>query len=223
MNFMSRARRFLDRCMSRRCRRRWPKRRPTRRLSMVGRGLRRAFVKHGDDFAGVIFDVICIAASIALIPTGIDIFAIAGLAGGAVLLGCDGAAYAMEVAGQDESAKSIKENTEWVRLAATIATLPDFGWNGIKAVRELRALRELRSMATTPRGRLNGWETVQAMRPAPLGTNRSPHVPTCERKFGLNRFALRCASISHRQERRPRLWACCCVWRCRVTSLRCIE
>ena len=58
----------------------------------------------------------------------------------------DGAAYALELDGSDEKAEAFKKTTERFRLIATIMTLPDVAYGGVKLVKELVEIRELRAM-----------------------------------------------------------------------------
>ena len=112
----------------------------------MAQGLSRMFTSHVDDGAGVVLDVLCIALSIALLPTGIGALGFVGLVGGAFLLGTDGAAYAMEMSGDDEGAESFKKQTERYRIFATLMTLPDVAYGGVKLVKELVEVKELRAM-----------------------------------------------------------------------------
>lgn len=109
----------------------------------MGQAFNRLFTTHPDDGMGVVLDVICIAASIALIPTGLGALGVLGLAGGIVLLSTDGTAYGLELAGNDERAEAVKRFTEPLRLAATLATIPDLAVGGVRAVREVQEVREL--------------------------------------------------------------------------------
>ncbi|MBB6253243.1 hypothetical protein [Nitrospirillum iridis] len=109
----------------------------------MGRVIDRMFTSHRDDGVGVALDVLCVVASLALIPTGLGALGIAGLIGGAMLLGMDGTAYAMELAGSDESAEDFKKQTEAWRIVATVMTLPDIVVGGPKALKELAEAREL--------------------------------------------------------------------------------
>ncbi|ASG25158.1 MULTISPECIES: hypothetical protein [Nitrospirillum] len=109
----------------------------------VGRVFNRMFTSHGDDALGVALDVLCVAASIALIPTGLGVLGVAGLVGGAFLLVADGTAYGMELAGNDEGAEAFKQHTEKYRIIATVMTLPDIVVGGPKAIKELAEAREL--------------------------------------------------------------------------------
>ena len=110
----------------------------------IGSGISRMIHSHQDDAAGVTLDVLCIALSIALLPTGLGALGLMGLAGGAILLGADGVAYAKEIGGDEEGADVWKHQTEGLRIAATVMTLPDLAFGGVKAVRELQEIRELR-------------------------------------------------------------------------------
>lgn len=87
--------------------------------------LKRMMTRHRDDGANVAFDVVCIALSIALIPTGIGIVAGIALAGGIVLLGADGYAYGLGLAGDDSASEAFKKQTEKWRILATVMTLPE--------------------------------------------------------------------------------------------------
>lgn len=122
----------------------------------IGSGIDRMIHSHQDDAAGVALDVLCVALSIALLPTGVGALGLMGLVGGAILLGADGVAYAKEIGGDEEGAEVWKHQTEGLRIAATVMTLPDLAFNGVKAVRELQEIRELRlldrSTATAAEG-----------------------------------------------------------------------
>jgi hypothetical protein len=106
----------------------------------------RLFAAHKDDGVGVVFDVVCVALSIALIPTGLGALGVMGLIGGSILLGTDGYAYALELGGDDAGAEDFKKVTEPYRLAATVMTLPDIAYGGAKMIRELAEIRELRAV-----------------------------------------------------------------------------
>ncbi len=108
--------------------------------------LGRIFTSHRDDGVGVALDVLCIALSVALIPTGLGVLGTVALFGGAFLLGTDGIAYAMELGGDDERAETFKKQTEQWRIFATVMTLPDVAYGGVKLVKELSEIRELRAM-----------------------------------------------------------------------------
>lgn len=115
----------------------------------IGAGINRMIHSHQDDAAGLAIDVLCIALAIALLPTGIGVLAGVGLAGGAILLGADGVAYAKEIGGDEEGAEVWKHQTEGLRIVATVMTLPDLAFGGVKAVRELQEIRELRILDRT--------------------------------------------------------------------------
>ena len=115
----------------------------------IGGGIDRMIHSHRDDAAGVALDVLCVALSIALLPTGIGAIGLMGLVGGAILLGADGVAYAKEIGGDEEGAEVWKHQTEGLRIAATVMTLPDLAFGGVKAVRELQEVRELRAIDRT--------------------------------------------------------------------------
>ncbi len=150
MDFMSRARRFIDRCMEQEMQAQMAEAQAnTAAFQMIGRGVNRALTKHRDDFAGLVFDVVCVAASIALLPTGLGVIGLAGLVGGSFLLGADRIAYGMEVGGYDEGAEEFKKKTEGFRIAATIMTLPDLAFGGLRAVRELQEVRTLLAVDRT--------------------------------------------------------------------------
>lgn len=115
----------------------------------IGSGIDRVIHSHRDDAAGVALDVLCVALSIALLPTGIGAIGLMGLVGGAILLGADGVAYAKEIGGDEEGAEVWKHQTEGLRIAATVMTLPDLAFGGVRAVRELAEIRELRAISRT--------------------------------------------------------------------------
>ncbi len=114
----------------------------------VGKVFDRMVHTHRDDALGVGLDILCIGLSIALLPTGLGALGFLALTGGVVLLITDGAAYANELAGDDEQAEMIKKKTEMIRIFATVATLPDAVFGGVKAVRELREVADLLPKAT---------------------------------------------------------------------------
>lgn len=118
-------------------------------VSAIGSGISRVFHNHQDDAAGVALDVLCIALSLALLPTGLGALGLMGLAGGAILLGADGVAYAKEMGGDEEGAETWKHQTESLRIVATVMTLPDLAFGGVKAIRELQEIRELRALDRT--------------------------------------------------------------------------
>jgi uncharacterized membrane protein len=106
----------------------------------------RIFTSHQGDGIGVALDILCIALSVALIPTGLGVLGIAGTIGGAFLLGTDATAYALELGGNDQGAESFKKVTETYRIIATVMTLPDIAYGGAKLVRELVEIRDLRAV-----------------------------------------------------------------------------
>ena len=101
---------------------------------------------HQDDGIGVLLDVVGIALSIALIPTGVGVIATAALLGSVFLLATDSYAYALEMDRNDSGAEAFKKRTERYRIVATVMTLPDAVYGGFKAVRELQEIRELRAL-----------------------------------------------------------------------------
>ncbi len=134
----------------------------------VDKTLGRMITTHRDDGVGVAIDVLCIALSLALLPTGIGALGLMGLIAGAGLLYMDGNAYAMEMAGNDDGAEAYKKKTEGLRIVATLMTLPDVAYGGFKAVKELQEIRELRAgdritAATASRlgGRTNNAQRAQ--------------------------------------------------------------
>lgn len=114
----------------------------------AGRALHRMFTSHQDDGLGVALDIICVVASLALLPEIAFLGAFA-LAGSAILLATDGSAYGMELAGEDGQAEEIKKLTESLRLFATVMTLPDLAFGGFKAIREFQTVRGLRAASQT--------------------------------------------------------------------------
>ncbi len=112
----------------------------------MGNVLNRMFTAHKDDGLGVALDVLCIALSVALMPTGLGALGFIGLVGGAFLLGTDGYAYALELGGNDEDADDFKKQTERYRIIATVMTLPDVAYGGMKLVKELVEIKQLRAL-----------------------------------------------------------------------------
>ncbi len=102
-------------------------------------------MQHKADAAGVALDVICVALSIGALATGVGFIGVVALTGGIILLGTDGTAYTVELAGKDGLAETIKKRTEVIRMIATVMTLPDAAWGGLKAIREFQEIRELRT------------------------------------------------------------------------------
>ncbi len=109
----------------------------------ISRGVDTLMKHHADDAAGVAIDIIAVAAFILLLPTGVSEIAFIGVAGGVVLLATDGAAFALEMSGDEEGAERVKKRTETIRLVATVMTLPDLLYGGYKVVREMREIKEL--------------------------------------------------------------------------------
>ncbi len=109
----------------------------------ISRGIGTLMKHHADDAAGVAIDLIGVAIFILLLPTGVSEIAFIGAAGGAILLGTDGYAFALEMGGDDKGAEQFKKRTESIRLAATIMTLPDLFYGGYKVIREIREIKEL--------------------------------------------------------------------------------
>ena len=149
-DFWSRARRFIDRCMEQQGQAALMEAQANMAMGQaINRTLGRMFTTHQDDGLGVALDIVCIALSLALLPTGLGVVGLVGLAGGAFLLGSDSYAYALELGGQDESAEAFKKMTEKYRILATVMTLPDIAFGGVKAIRELNEVRELRALDQT--------------------------------------------------------------------------
>ncbi len=119
----------------------------------IGAAIGKVFTTHADDGAGVIMDVVCVGLSLALISTGIGALGLLAFGGSVVLTAADGTAYAQEMSGDESGAERTRRQTEIIRVVATIATLPDLAWGGVKAIREFREVRELsrlsRSTATS--------------------------------------------------------------------------
>lgn len=103
----------------------------------------RRFAGHADDGTAVALDVIGVVASIALASTGIGALGLFALIGSGVLLATDSTIYGTEMAGNDKLADRIRKKSEGLRIAATIATLPDLAIGGAKALCELREAEEL--------------------------------------------------------------------------------
>ncbi len=89
------------------------------------------------DTAGVVMDGVGIGFSLVLMSFGpLEVLGFIALMGGAALLISDGAAYATELAGYDETADNIKSATFYPRCVFTLLTLPDAAWGVGKAVLE---------------------------------------------------------------------------------------
>lgn len=112
----------------------------------MARTLGRMVSSHRDDGVGVALDVLCIALSVALIPSGLGVLGVVAAIGGTFLLGADGTAYALELGGYDEGAETVKEQTERLRIIATVMTLPDIAYGGAKMIQELIEIKNLRAM-----------------------------------------------------------------------------
>lgn len=109
--------------------------------SAVNDLFKQALTSHRDDGANVALDIICVALSLALIPTGLEVVGIIALIAGTFLLGTDSAAYALELAGDDKGAETLKKATEKWRILATVLTLPDGlvgGWRSLRDISEIR-------------------------------------------------------------------------------------
>ncbi len=141
---------------------------------------------HRDDGVNLAFDILCVALSIALIPTGLGIVGIVALAGGTFLLSADGAAYACELAGEDEQAEAVKRATEKWRILATILTLPDGLVGGWKALHEIGEVREALAL-----------DRATAMTADRLGA----HTSNADRATRYKQVAERAASSVTDQER----------------------
>jgi hypothetical protein len=99
-----------------------------------------------DQAANVAFDIASVGLSIAAIAVGAPVLGSIALLGGAILLLADTAIYAYDISGDYQGAEAVKEKTLPLRIVATIATLPDAGWNGVKAIRELNEIIQLRKI-----------------------------------------------------------------------------
>ena len=115
----------------------------------IGAALKKVFTSHADDGAGVALDIVCVGLSIALFASGIGALGAVAFAGSLVLASADGFAYAKEMSGDEAGAEEVKKETEAIRLVATVATLPDLAWGGLKAIREFREVIELRQISAT--------------------------------------------------------------------------
>ena len=125
----------------------------------------RAFTTHQDDGIGVALDVIGIAISIALIPTGLGIIGGIALIGSVFLLGTDTYSYALEMDGEDEGAEKFKRRTERYRLFATVMTLPDVAYGSYKIVKEVLEIKSLRALdaATATAAEAKAARTINAV------------------------------------------------------------
>ncbi|MDZ5645720.1 hypothetical protein [Nitrospirillum sp. BR 11828] len=100
-------------------------------------------IPHKDDAFGVTLDIICFAATIALLPTGLGELGVLAFIGGSFLLAADSTIYGMELAGDEEGANAVRERTEKMRIVATVMTLPDLFKNGWIALKEIREASQL--------------------------------------------------------------------------------
>ncbi|MDE1150608.1 MAG: hypothetical protein PW843_29005 [Azospirillaceae bacterium] len=165
--FWHRVRSFIERCMEAEGKAAIAQSQADMAMSQaMGRVFNRMFTSHQDDALGVALDILCVAASIALIPTGLGVLGVAGLVGGSFLLVADGTAYGMELAGNDEQAEAFKQHTEKYRIIATVMTLPDIVVGGPKAIKELAEARELleADMTTARSAETLGARTANASR-----------------------------------------------------------
>ncbi len=106
----------------------------------------RTFTHHQDDGVGVALDILCVALSLALLPTGLGALGVIGLIGGSILLGADGYAYAQELGGDEAGAEETKKATETIRIVATVMTLPDIAYGGARLVKDLVEIKDLRAI-----------------------------------------------------------------------------
>lgn len=101
--------------------------------------------KNRDDGLGVGLDILCVGLSLAALATPVGWIGLAAFAGSVTLLAADGAAYGAELSGHDEAAEGIKEQTQVIRVCATLMTLPDAFWGGFKTIKEMEEIRSLRA------------------------------------------------------------------------------
>lgn len=104
----------------------------------------RALTEHRDDAAGVALDVLCVALSLALLPTGLGAFAVVGIVGSSFLLATDTVIYGVEISDNEKGAEWLKNHTLLLRVLATVMTLPDVAYGGLKIINEMREISELR-------------------------------------------------------------------------------
>ncbi len=84
---------------------------------------------HQSDGLGVVLDAVGVGLSFALMSFGpLEVLGTIALIGGLALLVADGVAYATEMTGHEDAAKTIKYYTFWPRCVATVMTLPDAVW-----------------------------------------------------------------------------------------------
>ncbi len=123
---------------------------------------RMADPKNRMDGAGVALDVLCVGLSLAAMATPVGWIGLAAFAGSVALLAADGGAYGAELAGDDTLANGIKDQTQLLRVCATILTLPDIAWGGLKAVQEINEVRALRasSLSTAARADADAMRSV---------------------------------------------------------------
>ena len=104
----------------------------------------RALTEHRDDAAGVALDVLCVALSLALLPTGLGALALVGLVGSSFLLATDTVIYGLEISDSEKGAEWVRSHTLLLRILATVMTLPDVAYGGLKIISEMREINELR-------------------------------------------------------------------------------
>lgn len=113
----------------------------------LGTLYKRAFSdKHRSDTEGVLLDALAIGLTIGFVAGPWGWIA---LGGGLVLLLADGAAWGLEMAGDDETAEWLKEADKPIRWIAIAAAIPDAVYGLAKVFRELpevgRTVAELRA------------------------------------------------------------------------------
>ena len=164
----------------------------------LGNAIGKLFSSHADDGVGVALDIVCVGLSVALIFTGVGALGAIAFAGSVVLAGADGIAYAKEMTGDDEGAEAFKKQTETIRLVATVATLPDLAWGGLKAIREFREVEELSRMSSMTAN------TAEALAARTSSASRAKHyaelpsAPTYGRRLGPSRSRPRSCTSSAR-------------------------
>ena len=115
----------------------------------LGNVVKRMLTSHSADGVGVALDVLGVVLSVALLASGIGAIGVLALVGSGVLLAADGSIYALEMGDEEQAAEQLRHKTESLRIIATILTLPDIAWGGVKAIREIREVQELRALDRT--------------------------------------------------------------------------
>ncbi len=94
------------------------------------------------DVVGVVAGVVVIIVAGPELAVGAAIVGGTAIVGSAVLALIDGTVLGFELAGQEETVKTIESNegVQWARIIGTVMTLPDMAVGGVQAVRDISRL-----------------------------------------------------------------------------------